>query len=647
MAGGWGPPPIDFSPIGNLANTFFDAQNSARKRRLEDLQLQAGDEFARLTAAELNGGPSAPSAPSGLSLSSIPAPPAPQAPRPPTFAGGGSRPMTMPASPELAQAIKEHATAAGIDPVDLATAISYETAGTFDPWKAGPRTQWGQHRGLIQWGEPQAKQYGVTADMPVGDQVAAAVKYLQDRGVKPGHGLMDIYSAINAGSVGRYNASDANNGGAPGTVADKVNNQMGAHRQKAMALLGASAADAPAPGAQNAQFQIPGQERPNPQALAPVASQPPQIEIPAFIRQGLQSQNPYVRQKAAEVAQKYIAQRQEMAAEQWKRQDQRAYEDQVRQQGWSREDQIREATQAREDRIRAQTWSREDENRFNNFVREDEVRDKTWARDDAAKQADRQFTREQQDRQLNAPTPAVREFEYGRENPEFVRQQLERERARATRVNVGGESSPLRAELSKDEGKIWGNHLKTGTTSAGLSQDFQVLDELMKVAPQGPIVGQLAQAFPGVSSAGAAFQSIIKRVAPSLRTEGSGATSDIEYEGMLQSLPSLGNRPEANRMIADTMKAKAQLNIQRGSIVTRYQNNEIDEATARRELDEINKVSILAPELKQIIQASGSAAAPGFKRGDVPAPPRVGDLRDGYRFKGGNPADPSSWHKVQ
>ncbi len=50
--------------------------------------------------------------------------------------------------------------------------------------------------------------------------------------------MLDIYSAINAGGVGRYGASDAHNGGAPGTVADKVNNQMAGHRQKALALIG-------------------------------------------------------------------------------------------------------------------------------------------------------------------------------------------------------------------------------------------------------------------------------------------------------------------------------------------------------------------------------------------------------------------------
>lgn len=141
----------------------------------------------------------------------------------------------------LREGILGAANALGIKPIDLATAISYETAGTFDPTKAGPTTQWGQHRGLIQWGEPQAKKYGVDWNDPVGSQLGeggAVVRYLKDAGVQPGMGLLDVYSAINAGQVGRYNASDANNGGAPGTVADKVNKQMAGHRQKALSLLG-------------------------------------------------------------------------------------------------------------------------------------------------------------------------------------------------------------------------------------------------------------------------------------------------------------------------------------------------------------------------------------------------------------------------
>lgn len=171
---------------------------------------------------------------------------------------------------DLRNALVATAQSLGIDPLDLATAISYETAGTFDPMKRGPTTKWGQHRGLIQFGEPQAKQYGVNWEDPIGSQLGpdgAVAKYLKDTGVKPGMGLMDVYSAINAGGVGRNNRSDAHAGGAPGTVADKVNNQMAGHRAKAEKLLAgvdlgsfgsmappqASAAPAQAPAPQTAQ----------------------------------------------------------------------------------------------------------------------------------------------------------------------------------------------------------------------------------------------------------------------------------------------------------------------------------------------------------------------------------------------------------
>ena len=146
---------------------------------------------------------------------------------------------------DLRQGIIETAAALGMDPVDLATIISYETAGTFDPTKAGPTTQWGQHKGLIQFGEPQAAQYGVDWNDPLGSQLGAngaIANYYRSNGWQPGMGMLDAYSIVNAGGPGRYGASDANNGGAPGDVRNKVETQMDGHRAKAIALLGGSGA---------------------------------------------------------------------------------------------------------------------------------------------------------------------------------------------------------------------------------------------------------------------------------------------------------------------------------------------------------------------------------------------------------------------
>lgn len=174
---------------------------------------------------------------------------------------------------DIGEGIKATAASLGIDPIDLGTAISYETDGTFDPMKKGPTTQWGQHQGLIQFGEPQAKEYGVDWSNPIGSQLGpdgAIAKYLTAHGVKPGMKLLDIYSAINAGGVGKYDASDANNGGAPGTVRDKVENQMAGHRAKALALLGGN--QVASNGAPEAiAYALNGQE------IAPDRAIPPEI----------------------------------------------------------------------------------------------------------------------------------------------------------------------------------------------------------------------------------------------------------------------------------------------------------------------------------------------------------------------------------
>lgn len=233
------------------------------------------------------------------------------------------------------------------------------------------------------------------------------------------------------------------------------------------------------------------------------------------------------------------------------------------------------------------------------------------------------------------PTDEMREYSFdmqqriaaGQPRQTFGEWKTGLRRAGATNVttNVGGENSPLRKKLSEKEGESWAGMQDAAAVSGSTTQDFQVLDKLLETAPQGPVSGQLAQAFPGISTSGAAFQSIVKRIAPTLRAPGSGSTSDIEYDGMLQSLPRLTNKPEANRLIAETMKAKAAINVERGQVVTAFQNGQIDEATARQHLDGLNRKSIMSPQLKQMLQGVGGGAtapAPNFDRSALEAEAR-------------------------
>ena len=200
--------------------------------------------------------------------------------------GAGNSWLTKEQSAELAAGIKKSGEDLGVAPDDLATAISYETAGTMHPWKRGPTTKWGTHRGLIQWGEPQAAKYGVTKETSITDQMSAVTRYLRDRGVRPGHSLGHIYSAINAGnaSPAYWNRTDAHAGGAPGTVADKVRGMSRTHAgalgrlESAGGVAPPVAGPAASPDARGAMPKLtPGSETPGPQ-YGNAGSSPKEVE---------------------------------------------------------------------------------------------------------------------------------------------------------------------------------------------------------------------------------------------------------------------------------------------------------------------------------------------------------------------------------
>lgn len=274
------------------------------------------------------------------------------------------------------------------------------------------------------------------------------------------------------------------------------------------------------------------------------------------------------------------------------------------------------------------------------------AQDRDWQLSDAqaqrdfatAQQANNQnFTRSQTEAAQRMPKSPVGDIEQDFKNgvygdPATPQAQKLRDDAIAkanappasTVINTGDMSNKLTAKFDEKEGETWSGYLDQGAKAASTLQDMQLLDELAKVAPQGPLPGALQKMFPGISNAGAAFQSIVKRVAPTMRAVGSGSTSDIEYNGMLQSLPALGNYPEANQLISGMMKAKAQMDLKRADIVTQWRNRTINDAEARNQLGALNRQSIMSPELRQLIdrvtpqEGGGVGGAGGWKVEEVP-----------------------------
>lgn len=435
--------------------------------------------------------------------------------------------------PSIRDGIVQTASALGIDPVDLATAISYETAGTFDPTKSGPTTQWGQHRGLIQFGEPQAKEYGVNWEDPIGSQLGengAVANYLRATGVQPGMGLMDIYSAINAGGVGRYGASDANNGGAPGTVADKVNNQMAGHRAKALALLGTGQ---PADAAQAIEAVAP-------EASGEIAMHPAAAAQPVQVAGGgdrvpmaSQSISPAIIEaltdpRADEGTRRLAA----ILMEQQQGREQAALEAQARENDPLRKLQL-EKGQLEIDALRN------------------------------PKPEFRQLTTEEiQTRGLDPK----KQYQLARDG------KVSQIGDSGTNVTVNtGEGDKFYENLDKKNAEMFSALSDEGVRGRGKLAQINRLQGLLSAAPQGGLAAlkQAAGEY-GINTEGLSdiqsAQALINELVPQQRQPGSGPMSDADLALFKQSLPRIINQPGGNETIVNTMRGITEYQVRMGEI---------------------------------------------------------------------------------
>ena len=198
----------------------------------------------------------------------------------------------------------------------------------------------------------------------------------------------------------------------------------------------------------------------------------------------------------------------------------------------------------------------------------------------------------------------------------WIRQGLSPEDARAmvksgNSINMPGPESAddvLRKDMMKKQGESFNQMMDAGSAAANAAADLQTLQELAPLAPTGPLAGRFAEAFPEFNEVSALRQSIINRIAPTLRVEGSGATSDLEFNAMLNSLGSLKNTPEANQAIIAVMQAKAEMNIQKKSIIREYSRNGITFEQAIEQLEQVESVSTIPQAVRNILNSFSGAA---------------------------------------
>lgn len=104
------------------------------------------------------------------------------------------------------QALETAAAELGVDPIDLATIIGFETGGTYDPGVVGG--EGGNYQGLIQFGIPERQTYGVVPGMSFEEQLLGpVVNFFKDRFARAGMStqgatLEDLYTTVIAGNPG-------------------------------------------------------------------------------------------------------------------------------------------------------------------------------------------------------------------------------------------------------------------------------------------------------------------------------------------------------------------------------------------------------------------------------------------------------------
>lgn len=173
-----------------------------------------------------------------------------------------------------------------------------------------------------------------------------------------------------------------------------------------------------------------------------------------------------------------------------------------------------------------------------------------------------------------------------------------------TTIQMPGElpaEEKLREELMTRQGKDFGAYLDAGSSASQVMTDLRILQEIAPLAPSGPLSGRLAEAFPDLNDVSALRQSIVNRVGPSLRVEGSGSTSDIEFNAMINSLGSLRNTPEANQAIIAVMMEKQQFNLDRANIVRQYTTKTISLDEANRQIAALESQSRIPSAVEQIL----------------------------------------------
>lgn len=182
-------------------------------------------------------------------------------------------------------------------------------------------------------------------------------------------------------------------------------------------------------------------------------------------------------------------------------------------------------------------------------------------------------------------------------------------------INTGDQSQDLRRGLyTKVVESIPGDMTKA-QQQITLADEAQTIANLMNNEDPSLFMRYIQNNYPefgvsvfdqsGIMSTATA---LANRLAPTMREEGSGSTSDGEMRQYLLSLPNLMQSNNGRSLTAQMFQAKADIEKKRVDLYNKYINEEINERELTQNLFELNGKSLFTPERKRKI----NSIVPGF-----------------------------------
>lgn len=220
------------------------------------------------------------------------------------------------------------------------------------------------------------------------------------------------------------------------------------------------------------------------------------------------------------------------------------------------------------------------------------------------------------------PTDDLREYAAARQQGykgNFMDYQLELRKAQAdkTTIDMKGESE-FEKEFGKAQAQRFNTILEEGAKANDTIGNVQALRDIganLQTGKEAEIlasIGPWAEAF-GVDIANLgemqAYDAVVAKIAPSLRTPGVGAMSDYELKQFIKALPGLGKTPEGNAIIQNTLQAVAEHKKAAADIVGRMMDGEFNRTTADKMIRELGDPWSMWKEARKSLKSAPAGKA--------------------------------------